>query len=61
MIDMMKALFRSGVPYDADTNTFQVRPEHGYLIEQQREQIEEAKDPFRSIFRTRWDSTWDDD
>jgi len=43
MIDMIRALFQSGVPYDADTNTFEVRPEHAYLIEQQRAQIAEEQ------------------
>ena len=54
MIDMMNAMFRSGVPYDADTNTFQVRPEHTHLIEQQREKIAEEK-RFRSV--PIWDYT----
>lgn len=39
MIDFMMALFRAGVPYESETNTFQVGPEHTHLIEQQIAQI----------------------
>lgn len=60
MIDMMNAMFRSGVPYDAETNTFQVKPEHAYLIEQQREKIAEEK-RFRSVPIWDYTSNWYDD
>jgi hypothetical protein len=43
MIDMMRALFQSGVPYDADTNTFHMKPEHAYLLEQERAKIAEEQ------------------
>lgn len=59
MIDMIRALFQSGVPYDADTNTFKVRPEHAYQIEQQRAQIEEEQR--RSVPIRDYTSNWYDD
>lgn len=61
MIDMMKALFRSGVPYDAETNTFRVGPEHMSLIEQQRAQIaEEESWPLRTSHFLNPGRGWDD-
>lgn len=60
MTDMMNSMFRSGVPYDAETHTFQVRPEHMHLIEQQRQQIDEEQTrAFHSPSRSWWD-WWDE-
>jgi hypothetical protein len=58
MIDMIRALFQSGVPYDADRNTFEVRPEYAYLIEQQRAQI--AEEQARSVPIRDYTSDWYD-
>ena len=60
MIDMMQAFFRSGVPYDAEDNTFKVKPEHAYLIDQQRKQIADQQ-KFPSLPKWDYTSNWYDD
>lgn len=57
--DLMNILFRSGVPYDAEKHTFNVRPEHIPLIQQQYEQV--AEEEFFSLSKTtRPIRGWDD-
>jgi len=56
MTDLMRAMFRTGIPYDAETNSFQVTPANAHLIDRQREQIAEEE---TRAHHPRSGSVWD--
>jgi hypothetical protein len=49
-------MFRTGIPYDAETNSFQVTPANAHLIDRQREQIAEEE---TRAHHPRSGSVWD--
>jgi len=58
--DMMNALFRSGVPYDAEKNTFDLKPEHMHRLQQQYDSQLDEENWFRRSQTTQRSRGWDD-
>jgi hypothetical protein len=58
--DLLNALFRSGVPYDAHTNTFKVGPEDAHRIQHAQQEIYDEENWFRRSHTTQRARGWDD-